>query len=340
MKPDINKINITNIPKRYLADRSEIPAMGLGTFGSDKYDAKQVADAVYGAVQHGYRMIDCASVYQNEKQIGEVISRLLAEKAVTREELFITGKVWNDKHGEGEVKTSCIKSLEDLQLTYLDLYLVHWPFPNYHAPGCDGDSRNPDSRPFDTDEFMTAWRQCEQLVREGKVRHIGMSNMTVPKLEAVMPFCDIKPAALEMECHPGFQQPELFDYAVAHQIQPIGYCPLGSPSRPERDRTPEDVADTEMPEIIKAAQTHNIHPALVCLKWAVQRGVIPIPFSVKEEQYISNLRAITEGPLTDAEMESIRRADKNCRLIKGQVFLWQGAGGWEDLWDMDGTITK
>lgn len=185
---------------------------------------------------------------------------------------------------------------------------------------------------------MDTWRQCEELADKGLVRHIGMSNMTIPKLEAVLPLCRIKPAALEMECHPGFQQPELFEYAIAHGIQPIGYCPIGSPSRPERDRTAEDVADTQMQEIVEIAAAHNVHPAIVCLKWAVQRGQIPIPFSVKEAQYISNLKCATEDPLTPEEMERIRNADKGCRLIKGQVFLWQGASGWEDLWDLDGNI--
>ena len=333
------KETVKNIPAVRLASGEEIPAIGIGTFGSDKYTAEQVGDAVYGAVCCGYRMLDCASVYQNEDRIGSVLERLFQEGAVAREDLFITGKVWNDMHGEGQVIASCRKSLEDLRISSFDLYLVHWPFPNYHAPGCGGDSRNPDSRPFRTEEFMQVWRQCEQLVEMGLTRYIGMSNMTIPKLEAVLPLCNVKPAALELECHPGFQQPELFDYALAHRIQPIGYCPLGSPSRPERDRTAEDVADTAMPEIVGIAKRHNVHPALICLKWAVQRGVIPIPFSVKEPQYISNLKAVTEDPLTDEEMECIRLADKNCRLVKGQVFLWEGANGWEDLWDLDGRIT-
>lgn len=333
-------VNPEKIPKRKLYTGAEIPAIGLGTFGSDKYTADQVAGAVYGAVQCGYRLIDCAAVYQNEAQIGEVLKKLFDDGVVKREELFITSKVWNDMHGEGKVLESCRQSLKDLGLSYIDLYFVHWPFPNYHAPGCDGDSRNPDSKPFSLEEFMATWRQCEELVRMGLVKQIGMSNMTVPKLKAVLPLCEIQPAALEMELHPSFQQPELFDYAVSHNIQPIGYCPIGSPSRPERDRTADDVADTQMPEIVKIAEAHNIHPAVVCLKWAVQRGQIPIPFSVKEPQYISNLQCAAEDPLTDAEMESIRLADKNCRLIKGQVFLWKGAKGWEDLWDLDGTITK
>ncbi len=334
------RIDQSLIPKRTLPGGEQIPCMGLGTFGSDKYGADVVSEAVYGAIKYGYRLIDCAAVYQNEAQIGQVLGRLFEEGAVERQELFITSKVWNDRHGEGEVIASCKKSLADLGLEQIDLYFVHWPFPNYHAPGCDGDSRNPDSRPFSVEKFMGAWHQCERLVELGLVRYIGMSNMTIPKLEAVLPLCRIKPAALEMELHPSFQQPELFDYAVSHDILPIGYCPIGSPSRPERDRTAEDVADTQLPSVEAAAKAHQVHPAVICLKWAVQRGQIPIPFSVKEPQYISNLECAVFDPLTDEEMEAIRRDDKNCRLVKGQVFLWEGAGGWEDLWDVDGTITK
>ncbi|HJD30563.1 MAG TPA: aldo/keto reductase [Candidatus Eisenbergiella stercorigallinarum] len=333
-------IEQSSIPRRTLYDGTTVPAVGMGTFGSDKYGADQIAEAVYGGIRAGYRLIDCASVYMNEDKIGDALERVMQEGVVKREELFITSKVWNDMHAEGKVIESCEKSLKDLKLSYIDLYFVHWPFPNYHAPGCDGDSRNPDSRPFNLEEFMTTWRQCERLVDEGKVRYIGMSNMTIPKLEAVLPLCRIKPAALEMELHPGFQQPELFAYAKEHDILPVGYCPIGSPSRPERDRTAEDVADTQMPEIVEIAKRHNVHPALICLKWAVQRGQVPIPFSVKEPQYISNLKCATEDPLTDEEMETIRLADKNCRLVKGQVFLWPGAKGWEDLWDVDGTITR
>lgn len=334
------KIEQSRIPKRILPGGEQIPCMGLGTFGSDKYGAETVSEAVYGAIRCGYRLIDCASVYQNEAQIGEVLKKVFAEGLVKREELFITSKVWNDRHGEGEVIASCRESLQDLGISRIDLYFVHWPFPNYHAPGCSGDSRNPDSRPFSTEEFMAVWRQCEALVDMGLVRYIGMSNMTIPKLEAVLPLCRIRPAALEMELHPSFQQPQLFAYAVAHNILPIGYCPIGSPSRPERDRTKEDVTDTELPSVVEAARAHQVHPAVICLKWAVQRGQVPIPFSVKEPQYIANLRCVTEDPLTDEEMEAIRRDDRDCRLVKGQVFLWEGARGWEDLWDVDGRIAR
>lgn len=243
-------------------------------------------------------------------------------------------------HGRGDVLLSLAKTLKDLRLDYVDMYFVHWPFPNYHAPGCDGDSRNPDSKPFSVEAFMATWRQMERLADMGLVRFIGMSSMTIPKLEAVLPLCRIKPAAIEMELHPSFQQKELFDYCVARDILPIGFCPIGSPTRPERDKTPDDVADIAMPEVVEIAKAHGIHPAVVCLKWAVQRGQVPIPFSVYENEYISNLKCTTEDPLTDAEMAAISGADKNCRLIKGQVFLWPGAKDWHDLWDEDGIIVK
>ena len=333
-----SKIDQDRIPKRMLRGGERIPCLGLGTFGSDKYGPEEIAEAVYGAVKYGYRLIDCASVYQNEDRIGQVLDRLFGEEAVERKELFITSKVWNDMHGAGQVLESCKKSLADLRLEYLDLYFVHWPFPNYHSPGCTGDSRNSDSRPFSVEAFMATWRQCEELVDKGLVRYIGMSNMTIPKLEAVLPLCRIQPAALEMELHPSFQQPELFDYARQHDILPIGYCPIGSPSRPERDRTEEDLADGELPGVAEAAKAHGVHPALICLKWAVQRGQVPIPFSVKAVQYEANLRCVIEDPLTEAEMAAIAGEDRNCRLIKGQVFLWEGAGGWEDLWDMEGVL--
>lgn len=326
------------VPSHELFDGTKIPAIGIGTFGSDKYGAEQIAEAVYGAVKTGYRLIDCASVYGNESSIGTVFQKLFDEKYVRREDLFITSKVWNDQHRE--VEKACRKSLKDLHLDYLDLYFVHWPFPNYHAPGCSGDSRNPNAKPFSVEEFMDTWRQCEALVEKGLVRHIAMSNMTIPKLEAVLPLVRIQPAAIEMELHPSFQQRELFDYSIARKIQPIGFCPIGSPSRPERDRTADDIVDTKLPSIKKAAEAHNDHPAVTCLKWAVQNGQIPIPFSVKQPQYESNLKASFEGPLTKEEMEAIRADDRNCRLVKGQVFLWPGSDDWQDLWDLNGTIAK
>jgi len=143
-----------------------------------------------------------------------------------------------------------------------------------------------------------------------------------------------------MELHPHFQQPELFDFLQDHDIQPIGFSPIGSPNRPERDRTPQDTVDIEDPVIRRIAEAHGMHPAVVCIKWAVQRGQIPIPFSTKRRNILSNLKAVTEDPLTDTEMRELSGIDRNCRLIKGQVFLWKDDQNWEDLWDVDGVIPQ
>jgi threonine dehydrogenase-like Zn-dependent dehydrogenase len=171
-------------------------------------------------------------------------------------------------------------------LDYLDLYLVHWPFPNYHPPGCDVHSRNPNAKSYIHENYMKTWRQMEKLVMMGLVRHIGTSNMTIPKLELLLRDAVIKPAVNEMELHPHFQQPELFHYVVDHGILPIGYCPLGSPNRPQRDRILDDTVDLEDPVIVGIAQQRGIHPAQVCIKWAIQRGQIPIPFSTKRRNYM------------------------------------------------------
>ena len=329
-------IDPTTIPQRTLYTGAAMPAIGLGTFGSDHVTPAQVASAVKGATAAGYRHFDCASVYSNEAEVGDALEEI-QQGGVKREELWITSKLWNDKHAEDDVIASCRKSLADLRLKYLDLYLVHWPFPNFHPPGCDVTSRSADATPYIHEHYMKTWRKMEELVDFGLVRHIGTSNMTIPKLKLVLQDARIKPAVNEMELHPHFQQPELFRFVVESGIQAIGYCPIGSPGRPERDRTPEDTSPTEDPVILKIARRHSLHPAVVCIKWAIQRGQTPIPFSINN--YAANLNGVVAAPLTDDEMREIAAIDRNCRLIKGQVFLWKDGQTWEDLWDVHGYIT-
>lgn len=331
-------INPATVPSVKIYTGEEIPCVGMGTFGSDRFTPEQVSSAVAGAIRCGYRMFDCAACYGNEDQIGQVFQDAFDQAIVERKDLYIMTKVWNDMHER--VEESAKKSIADLRCGYIDMFFIHWPFPNYHAPGCDVDSRNPDSRPFSVEEFINTYRQCESLVEKGLIRHIGISNMTIPKLEAVLPLMKIMPAACEMELHPCFQQQELFDYLVAHNIQPIGFMPLGSPQRPERDMCPEDIADLQTPQMQEIAKAHGVHPALIALKWSHQRGAIPIPFSVHEPEYLSNLKCLTEDPLTEEEMAKIATLERNNRLVKGQVFLWEGARDWHDLWDEDGVIVK
>src|SRR5271166_4150502 len=333
----IKPVDPASTPQRRLYTGATMPAVGLGTFGSDAVGAPEVAAAVNGAAAVGYRHFDCASVYGNEDAVGASLEAV-QRSGIRREELWITSKLWNDKHEPEDVIASCLKSLVDLRLDYLDLFLVHWPFPNYHPAGCDVTSRSPDAKPYIHENFMRTWRAMEALVDRKLVRHIGTSNMTIPKLKLVLRDARIKPAVNEMELHPHFQQPELFEFVRGNEIVPIGYCPVGSPGRPERDRTPDDTAPTEDPVIRRIADRLRVHPAVVCIKWAVQRGQTPIPFSTKRSHQFSNLLGVVSEPLTQDEMHEISQIDRNCRLIKGQVFLWEGGQSWEDLWDMNGEI--
>lgn len=330
-------IDPEKIPHKILYNGDKIPAIGLGTFGSDNISNQKIADSVLDAIEIGYRHFDCASVYGNEKEIGQSLIKVI-DQSIDREKLWITSKLWNDSHGA--VINSCEKSLRHLGLDYLDLYLIHWPFPNFHPPKCDVESRSPNAIPYIHENFMRTWNEMEKLVEKGWVRNIGTSNVTIPKLKLILQDAKIKPAINEMELHPHFQQHELFDFVVNNQIVPVGYCPIGSPARPERDRTPNDTIDIKDPIIMEIAKNHEINPASLCVKWAEQRGQVPIPFSTNKNNILSNIKCLTSPPLTDSEMDQVASIDKKCRLIKGQVFLWKGANDWRDLWDDSGKINN
>src|SRR5580704_5206318 len=156
------------VPQMRLYSGAQMPAIGLGTFGSDHVTAVEIAAAVEGAAAIGYRHFDCASVYSNEHQIGCALQQVL-RSGVKREELWVTSKLWNDKHAENEVIPSCKQSLTDLSLDYLDLYLVHWPFPNFHPPGCDVTSRSADAKPYIHTNYMKTWRKMEERSEERRV---------------------------------------------------------------------------------------------------------------------------------------------------------------------------
>ena len=189
---DSEGIDPKEVPQRILNSGDRMPAVGLGTFGSDRFTGEQIAEAVKGAISVGYRHIDCASVYGNEHLIGQSLKYVLDSGIVRREELWITSKVWNDMHGDGDILVSCAKSLKDLKLDYLDLFLVHWPFPNFHAKGVDVSSRDPNAKPYIHEDYMKVWRQMEKLKKAGLVRNIGTSNMTIPKMKLLLRDASIK----------------------------------------------------------------------------------------------------------------------------------------------------
>ena len=176
-----------NVPRMTIASGEKIPVIGLGTFGSDRRGPEEVANAVAGALRFGYRLIDCAAAYRNEAAIGKVLGEAQSSGVARREELFVQSKLWNDMHGA--VLLALSKTLNDLRLDYVDAYFVHWPYPNYHAPGCDGDTRNPDSTPWNVERsgclqrFDSPNRKMRSIFRAGKLcrnNGVGMerSGMT------------------------------------------------------------------------------------------------------------------------------------------------------------------
>lgn len=332
-------IDPDSVPKRKLHTGALIPCIGQGTFGNDRFTPGQIARSVRGGLSVGYRFVDCAAVYGNEPELGAVFEEAI-KAGVPREELFVSSKLWNDRHAPHDVLPALEKSLADLRLEYLDMYFIHWPFPNTHAPGASHDSRSPDARPYIHEDYMKTYRELERALDLGLIRHIGTSNMTEAKMRLVLTDCRVKPAANQMEMHPCLAEPAFFRYLVDNEIQPIAYCPMGSPGRPARDTEPEDAVVMEHPVVVEVAKARGVHPAVICVKWAVTRGQIPIPSSVDRTKYLENLKAAAGSPLTDAEMEKLAQADCHCRLIKGQVFLWEGAESWRDLWDEDGVIAK
>jgi diketogulonate reductase-like aldo/keto reductase len=320
------------IPSLRLYTGATIPVLGLGTYSSGKYTSEQVAQAVLDAASLGYRHFDCASMYANEKELGQVFSKIL--ETIPREELFITSKLPNDKHGENDVIPQCQQTLRDLQLDYLDLYLIHWPFP-HKFPTNGSNNRDPNAHPYSHEEYMQTWRQMEKLVEMGLVKHIGTSNMTKHKMELLLRDCKIKPVVEQFELHVHFQQSDLFYYFKDNNIVPVGYCPVGRPNPLENKQRKDDTVDIEDPVIVSIAKRLGIHPAEVCILWIIKLGGVAIPFSAKREQYERTIDAVKhiDELLTDDDMQQIAQIDKNFRIIKAESLLWEGAKDWHDLWD-------
>ncbi|HEY3406899.1 MAG TPA: aldo/keto reductase, partial [Propionicimonas sp.] len=222
MTTDTTAIDPATVPSFALAGGARIPAIGLGTFGSDRFSLEEIAAATGVALRTGYRLVDCASVYANEHLIGPVLAETMADLGLARDDVFIVSKVWNDAHDPAAAVASVHQSLADLKLDYLDALLIHWPFPNTHERYAAPDARNPTSRPYIHAEYMAMYRALEELVDAGLIRHLGVSNMTIPKLRLVLRDARIAPALHEMELHPAFQQGELYQFSKDAGMVVIG----------------------------------------------------------------------------------------------------------------------
>lgn len=291
-----------------LNNEIEMPIIGLGTW---KAKPGEVYQAIRWAIKYGYRHIDCAPIYGNEKEIGQALADAVKEDDVKREEMFITSKLWNDSHAREDVVPALEQTLEDLQLEYLDLYLMHWPVAQkkgVEMPSDDGDMISLQDLPIEL-----TWAGMEEAQMKGLAKAIGVSNFGKKKLGALMEKAEIMPSVNQVESHPLLQQNDLIDFCHKNMIAVTAYSPLGSGEHDGENNLMEN-------EIIKEiAKRLDITPAQVMIAWQVNRGVVSIPKSIHPDRIRENFAA-QKFELDDEDMKKIASLDKNYRFIDGSVF--------------------
>jgi diketogulonate reductase-like aldo/keto reductase len=330
-----------------LASGRMMPVAAFGTFHSD-WAQDHMGEATTEAIRLGWRHIDTARAYENEDVVGGAIRRAIREGYIaSADELFITGKLWNGHMDPKEVAPACDATLRALGVDQIDLYLNHWPWPNVHEPGCEGEHRNPDAVPYIHEAFLETWGEICKLKEAGKVMDIGTSNHTEATMKLLLRDVgeDQRPVYNQMEMHPLFQQTDLRRFFESEGIFCSGYMALGSPKRPARDTFKEHRADLMDPTLRAIAAELDVTPAAVALAWAAQRengtgGYVAM--ATRSDWMVENLRPATEDLLTPEQLLRLSGdgtsespgIDANNRLIWGQVFLWPEADGdWRVLWD-------
>lgn len=304
-----------------------MPLFGLGTWKSPPKDAYH---AVLEAIKIGYRHIDCAHIYKNEKEIGEAFAQAFDKGWVKREELWITSKLWNDCHEEQHVLPALKQTLQDLQLDYLDLYLVHWPVAVKH--GVDFASKREDFLSPEEAPLAKTWAAMETCVDAGLTRHIGLSNFNVAKLKEILATARIQPEVNQVELHPFLQQNKLLQFCKENNIHLTAYAPLGSAYR-VADREVDFPILLENEEIQKIAIKHQATPAQVAIAWGIQRGTAVIPKSVKKDRILENFEA-TNLQLDGDDINQINSLEGPYRYTTGRGWIREGSPYTvEDLWD-------
>ncbi len=293
----------------------KIDAIGLGTW---KSDPGKVGNAVKTALKVGYRHIDCAAVYGNEKEVGEALQESFSELDINREDVWITSKLWNTAHKSDDVIPALKRTLSDLQLNYLNLYLMHWPIA--FKPDLEGFPQSDDDfLSLDEVPLIETWEAMLEAKKEGLIKHAGVSNFSIKKLKDLSSKTDHVPEMNQIELHPYLQQDDMLHYCSDNNILVTAYSPLGSSDRPDSLKADNEPSLLENETIHDIANKHDATPAQVLIKWAVERDTIVIPKSTNAGRIEENLKS-AELNLDDKDMAKIQSLDIPFRYLDGKVF--------------------